>query len=133
VLEHPWQDEALATYSAGLYEMQHNPDFYQGSMDLYQQRVTDLEAELGVQPIDQSVAELVDQPRAYSTVAYLKGDLFFEAVREEIGVTAFNAGLQTYFKENSYRIAQPAALLDSFESACQCNLDALYNQWGMQP
>ena len=78
---HPWQDEALATYSAGLYEMQHDPDFYQGSVELYSAARCRLEAELGIQPIDQSVAELVDQPRAYSTIAYLKGDLFFEAVR----------------------------------------------------
>jgi len=133
VLEHPWQDEALATYSAQLYEMEHNPDFYQGALSLYRERVADLESEQGEQPIDQSVADLIDMPRAYSTIAYLKGNLFFEALRDEIGAPAMNAGLQSYFQDYSYQIAQPSALLNSFETACQCELDALYTHWGVQP
>jgi aminopeptidase N len=133
VLAHPWQDEALATYSAQLYMEKHNPVFYQGALSLYRERVADLEAEQGVQPIDQSVAELADSPNAYSTIAYLKGDLFFEALREEIGVSAMNAGLQAYYQDFSYRITPPAGLLDSFETACQCELDALYSHWGVQP
>lgn len=132
VLIHPWQDEALATYSAQLYMMKHNPVFYQGASSLYQQRVADLEAERGVQPIDQSVADLADI-NAYSTIAYLKGDLFFEALREEIGVSAMNTGLQTYYQEYSYQFAPPSALLDSFENACECQLDSLYEHWGVQP
>jgi len=133
VLVHPWQDEALATYSAQLYVMKHDPAFYQGALSLYRERVADLEAEQGAQPIDQSVAELVDLQKAYSTIAYLKGDLFFEALREEIGVSAMDAGLQAYYQEFSYQISQPVGLLDSFETACQCNLDALYSLWGVQP
>lgn len=131
VLAHPWQDEGLATFSAQLYVQKHNPVFYQGALSLYRERVADLEAEQGVQPIDQSVADLADN-KAYSTIAYLKGDLFFEALREEIGVSAMNAGLQAYYQDFSYQVAPPSALLDSFESVCGCQLDNLYEHWGVQ-
>ncbi len=133
VLQHPWQDEALATFSAQLYLMKHDLAFYQGALTEYRRRVADFEAANGVQPLDQSVEDLTEFENAYAIVAYLKGDLFFEALREEIGAAAFNAALQAYYRDTRYQIASPAALLDSFEAACTCSLDGLYNDWGVQP
>ena len=133
VLQHPWLDEALATFSAQLYLLNHDPVIYQGALREYRKQVTDLEAVSGVQPLDQSVADLTDLERAYAIVAYLKGNLFFEALREEIGAAEFNAALQAYYRENSYQIASPADLLDSFEFACACDLNELFSEWGVQP
>ena len=133
VLLHPWLDEALATYSAQLYLLNHDLMFYQGALREYRKQVTDLEAASGVQPLDQSVAELTDLERAYPVIAYLKGNLFFEALREKIGAAEFNAALQVYYRENSYQIASPADLLDSFEVACTCDLNGLFSDWGVQP
>lgn len=133
VLQHPWLDEALATYSAQLYQLNYDPVFYRGALREYRKQVTDLEAEIGVQPLDQSVADLSNLERAYAIVAYLKGNLFFEALREEIGAAEFNAAMQAYYRENSYQIASPADLRESFEFACVCDLDELFNEWGVQP
>lgn len=133
VLLHPWLDEALATYSAQLYQLNYDPVFYRGALREYRKQVTDLEAEIGVQPLDQSVADLSNLERAYAIVAYLKGNLFFEALREEIGAAEFNAAMQFYYRENSYQIASPADLQESFEFACACNLDELFSEWGVQP
>ncbi|OGN73625.1 MAG: hypothetical protein A2X24_12810 [Chloroflexi bacterium GWB2_54_36] len=133
VLQHPWLDESLATYSAQLYLLNHDPVFYRGALREFRKQVTDLEAEIGVQPLDQSVADLSNLERAYAIVAYLKGNLFFEALREEIGATEFNAALQAYYRENSYQIASPADLLESFEFACTCDLNELFSEWGVQP
>jgi aminopeptidase N len=131
VLAHPWQDEAMATFSAELYKLKAEPAFYQGTLMEYRRRVTSLEAEIGLQPVDQSVAELASKTGAYSTVAYLKGDLFLEALRQKIGEKTFNAGLAHYFQTSSYQIAAPADLLNSFENACSCQLDELYQEWGV--
>ena len=133
VLQHPWLDEALATYSAQLYQLNYDPTFYQGALREYRKQVADLEAEIGVQPLDQSVADLSNLERAYAIVAYLKGNLFFEALREEIGAAEFNAAMQAYYRENSYQIASPADLQESFEFACACDLDELFSEWGVQP
>ncbi|MHB8112158.1 MAG: M1 family aminopeptidase, partial [Bellilinea sp.] len=133
VLQHPWLDESLATYSAQLYLLNHDPVFYRGALREFRKQVTDLEAEIGVQPLDQSVADLSNLERAYAIVAYLKGNLFFEALREEIGAAEFNAALQAYYRENSYQIASPADLLESFEFACTCDLNELFSEWGVQP
>jgi len=133
VLEHPWQDEALATFSAQLYSSQYDPAFYQGAGLEYKRRVEMLETASGQQPVDQSVSDFSDNPRDYATVVYLKGSLFFEALRSQIGDAVFNVGLQAYYCENLYELAAPQSLLTSFENACSCNLDDLYTEWGVQP
>jgi len=79
------------------------------------------------------VADFTDNPKAYATVVYQKGYLFLEELRSQIGERAFDSALQNYYENNLYRLAPPAALLDSFETACQCELDELYNEWGVNP
>ncbi|MHB8932789.1 MAG: M1 family metallopeptidase [Bellilinea sp.] len=133
VLEYPWQDEALATFSAQFYEMVYDQNFYFGALENYKLRVETLEAASGEQAVSQSVADFSDNPQAYATVVYHKGYLFLEELRSQIGEQAFNAALQNYYQNNLYRLAPPAALLDSFETACNCELDELYNEWGVNP
>ncbi|MHB1118505.1 MAG: M1 family metallopeptidase [Bellilinea sp.] len=133
VLEYPWQDEALATLSAQFYEMVYDQNFYFGALENYKLRVETLEAASGEQAVSQSVADFSDNPQAYATVVYHKGYLFLEELRSQIGEQAFNAALQNYYQNNLYRLAPPAALLDSFETACSCELDELYNEWGVNP
>ena len=133
VLEYPWQDEALATFSAQFYEMVNDQNFYFGALENYKLRVETLEAASGEQAVSQSVADFSDNPQAYATVVYHKGYLFLEELRSQIGEQAFNAALQNYYQNNLYRLAPPAALLDSFETACNCELDELYNEWGVNP
>jgi aminopeptidase N len=131
VLLHPWQDEALATFSAQLYEQKYDPAYYNGANDYYQDAVKQLEDKQGPQKIDGSVSSFA-QSGAYGVVVYLKGELFFEAVREKIGDQKFFAGLQEYFQHSQYRTAAPDDLLGSFEGACSCSLDELYTEWGVQ-
>jgi len=133
VIEHPWQDEGLATFSAQFYSSQYDPAFYQGARLDYNRRVEMLETASGHQPVDQSVSDFSDNPRDYATVVYLKGSLFFEALRSQIGDAAFNTGLADYYRENLHGLAAPQSLLTSFVSACSCNLDELYSEWGVQP
>lgn len=132
VIRHPWQDEALATYSAQLYEQAYDYPVYAGTNREYQRRVDQIEADLGEQDIDQSLEAFRDMPQAYSAIVYLKGSLFFEAVQDKIGEDATRPALETYYRDNQYRTVQPSSLLDSFENACNCSLDSLYEEWGVQ-
>lgn len=133
VLEYPWQDEALATYSAQFYEMAYDQNFYFGALANYKLRVETLEAAGGEQAVSQSVADFADNPKDYATVVYHKGYLFLEQLRGQIGEQAFDSALQNYYRENLYRLAPPDSLLNSFETACGCELDELYNEWGVNP
>ncbi len=132
VLLHPWQDEALATFSSQLYEQVEDPAYYNGAETYYRQTVTEVEADLGNQKIDQAASSFAGKPGAYGVVEYFKGYLFFEELRKEIGETVFFEALQEYFTGFTYLIAQPGDLLNSFEIACSCNLHDFYASWGVE-
>jgi len=132
VLRHPWQDEALATFSAQLYAKAHNPAYYTGARANYEQAVKNMEAEIGAQDVDQPVDRFIANPSAYAPVVYLKGNLFLEAVWEKTGEADFFNALNEYYSANQYGEAEPADLLDAFENACECSLDGLYEEWGVQ-
>lgn len=128
VLADPWQDEALTSYSSYLYFEAFNPQFYNGLLANMEGRTqTAPEGDL----ITQSVAAFENDGPRYSAVVYAKGSFFFLAVRDEIGDDAFFDALQNYYAQHKYQIADPASLLNSFETACDCNLDHLYETWGV--
>lgn len=131
VLAAPWQDEALTTFSSFLYFEVYDPSFYTQLLDVYRQRVEEFEAR-GAEPIAQPLAAFEGRGEAYGVVVYLKGALFFQALRERLGDDVFFAALQTYYREWQYRLAPPDALLNAFEEACACSLDAFYREWGVR-
>jgi aminopeptidase N len=132
VLEHPWQDEALATYSALLYQEEYQAEAYAGTLRFYRGRVEELEAGESETGVDQPVEAFQNNPGAYSPVVYLKGSLFFDDLRERLGDETFFRALQSYYAQHAYGLPPPQALLDAFEGACRCSLDAVYQEWGVK-
>jgi len=132
VLRSPWQDEALATFSAQLYQLEHNRGFYEGTRTYYENRVSEIEAQNGEQDIAQPVSAFGGMPSVYAVTVYQKGELFFEALRAQIGDEAFYQALHEYYAANMYQIASPDELLDSFEQTCNCDLSELYAEWGVR-
>jgi hypothetical protein len=132
VLEHPWQDEALATYSSLVYQEAHQPPAYAGTLEAYRQRVERAEGSPDDLPVALPVEAFRANPGAYSTVVYLKGALFFVELQEEIGDEAFFNALQAYYSEYRYELAEPQDLLSAFEDACGCELDPFYAEWGVE-
>ncbi len=133
VLQDPWLDEGLTTYTSMLYyeENQGEPG-YQGIASYYQNSYT---AYLQNHPDDlvtASVAHYEAQPdggAAYSTMIYTKAALFFKALRETIGDKAFFKALQDYYKTEKYKVAVPQDLLGEFEKASGLNLGDFYQKW----
>ena len=132
VIEHPWLDEALATFSSGLYfEAVEGENAYQ-ELRTQWQRSYDKIVEEGQDDLVTAglpYFEGRDEATAYGVVVYLKGALFFDAVREAIGDEAFFRALQDYYRENKYRIATPEELLAAFEEASGRDLKDLYQEW----
>jgi hypothetical protein len=132
VIDDPWMDEAMATYSSLLYseEVDGILSFREG-LGRYREEYTEL--------LDRGRDDLVtnglpyfeslDNPGIYGAVVYTKGALFFQAVREAIGDPAFFNALQSYFAAHRYGIAEPQDLLEAFEAAAGVSLDDLYQQW----
>jgi hypothetical protein len=132
VVDEPWLDEALATYSSLVYwetikgEAAYN-QVVANFQESYDQALLD-----GVSgQITQGMEfyGLPEHASAYGAVVYTKGGLFFHALRQEVGDQAFFSALQDYFQQQRYGIATRADLLAAFESAAGRDLDRLYQEW----
>jgi aminopeptidase N len=132
VIEHPWQDEALTTFSSLLYLEQFQPRVYDGTVEYFRKVADEIESIRSNTGIGQPVSSFKSQPAQYSSVVYSKGAMFFVELRNKIGDQAFFQALQAYFSQNQYQLASPGSLLSEFEKACQCDLSDFYLQWGLK-
>jgi aminopeptidase N len=132
VIENPWQDEALATFSSLLYQEFHQPDYYAGTIRFYKSRVDEVKQRAGSTQINQPVNAFLDHPQDYSPIIYTKGALVFLEIERQLGEKAFFQALQAYYADNRYQLPEPKILLDEFEKACQCRLDDLYAREGLR-
>jgi hypothetical protein len=82
-------------------------------------------------PIGLPLAEYPDVGD-YGLIVYIKGALFFDALRTEVGDEVFFAFLQRYFAEFRYGFATAADFENEAERACGCTLDDLFELWVSQ-
>ncbi len=124
--DEPWLDEALVQYSTALYyELAIGWDgavkeVFEAS---YQQIAGTDEDDL----ISRPVAAYADSN--YGSVVYMKGPLFFHALRQEVGDDAFWAILQTYFDAYRYKTASGADFRALAEEVSRQDLSDLYQEW----
>ena len=132
VFQDPWLDEALTSYTSGLYEQEAlGENAYQGLVSYWQGRY-DQVVQIGKDDlVTESLAhfESLRDPRVYSWVVYSKGPLFFKAVRDRIGDKAFFEALRNYYQQEKYRVARPDDLLNAFNRAAGQSLVDLYQTW----
>lgn len=132
VFDAPWLDEALATFSSGLYYQEAlGQAEYQGFKDYLEWRVDALRREGMDEQVTRSLAyfESLGEPGVYGTVVYTKGALFFMELREEIGDRAFFDALQDYYQQYQFQVAETSGLLDTFERVTGRQLDDFYQEW----
>jgi hypothetical protein len=125
-LDDPWLDESLTQFvTLQYYEDQYGPQAAAGFKESLEARWAGVNYEKI--PIGLPVAAYNGQE--YSAIVYGRGPLFFVALREEIGVEAFNAFLMDYTKKLSWNIATPEFLQSLAEEHCTCNLDSIFQEW----
>lgn len=132
VFEEPWLDEALTTYSSGVYSQEAiGQDWYQGLVDFWQANYDQLLAEGRDDQVTGSLDyyEAPARRGSYGGVVYTKGALFFLELRDEIGDAAFFSALQSYYQNYRFDIAEGQDLLNAFESAAGRQLDDFYERW----
>lgn len=131
VIEDPWLDEALTSYSSIIYfEYNSTEEEYQGIFNYFKREHQNNIKAGG----DDLVTESLDHfeelgAKHYSLIVYIKGALFFHSLREKIGDDAFFKALQDYYQVKKYQTASPEDLLDAFEKSSGEQLDDLYQEW----
>lgn len=121
-IEHPFLDESLAEYSVVMFFEKH-PEY---SLD----RKTLMETAEKTYKIYCSVYEKLfgktntvmlrslkeyDGEYEYVNIAYIKGCIMFDCLRQTVGDKDFIRGLQKYYNDYKFKIATPDSLMGAFE------------------
>ncbi len=119
-----WQDEGLAEYSTLLF-FENHPSYaftrtgiigsatkaYRAYYSVYNQIFGEADTSMNRHLKD------YESEYEYSNIAYNKGLILFDTLRQSIGDEKFMAGLKSYFTKNVYKIA-------SYEDLCGCFISA---------
>lgn len=128
-VNHPWLDESLTQYASLIYfeerygkETARNirQNYFDQQYEKAMQRYGDKPAGLPVGAYDED---------AYGAFVYAKGPKFFQAVRDFLGDDLFFHGLQDYYAQFKYRIAQPRDLVNAFNQASGRDITPLFLKW----
>ncbi len=125
-VDQPWMDEAFATYSTALY-LEFVEGRGQATGYLSDLREVVRNHPQSERPIGQGVGEY--QGGEYSTLVYLKGALFYQALRQRLGDEVFFDFLQRFYQEYRYGFATADDFHSTAEASCSCELDALFQDW----
>lgn len=131
-----WLDEGLTEYSTLLF-YEENPSYnvniedsikastnsYVLFVEIYTEYLDTLDTSL-----DRNISEYDTEPE-YVYMAYVKGMLLFDSIRESIGDKKFFSCLKYYFSENMFDNVTPDVMIDNFSSTCGTNLTPLFDSW----
>lgn len=132
VIREPWLDEALATYSSGIYAQEFlGPRAYQDLLSDWEANWRRARAQVEA-PITAPLDRFYNNSIYYGIV-YCGGALFYDELRAYLGDGPFFAGLQEYFRRFEYQVAKTNELLATFEEVSGRELDELYNRWLFTP
>jgi len=129
ILREPWLDEALATFSSGVYVQ----DIMGGEAfrSQYAQWVERYETGQRNGTVG-AVTWPVGRFRSswdYVTTVYYKGAIALQTLRAEIGDDAFFRALRRYYERSRFQVARGQGLLDLLEEEAGRDLDAFFRQW----
>jgi len=134
--DYGWLDEGLTDYSTALF-YKNNPEYGINFDDIIKNTtnsyVTFVEVYTKVlgsvdTSMTRNLSEYDTEPE-YVYMAYVKGVLLFDSLRENVGEEKFINTLQKYFKDNKYKNATPDDLIGAFEKNLCCEMRGFFDSW----
>ena len=131
-----WLDEGLTEYSTVLFYNE-NPSYNVNTKELIKNTTNSYVTFVDVYTkvfgeVDTSMNRKLNEynnESEYVYIAYVKGMLIFDSLKEILGHDKFITCLQTYFKDNKFEISTPDKLIDSFEKASKSDLSSFFESW----
>ena len=131
----PWLDEALTEYSTILfydynenYNLNHK-QMIRTCLENFTTFITVYNDVLGnIDTSMRAVNEYNTEPE-YTYCTYVKGALMYDSLFSLIGEKNFINALKIYFKNNQFKNATKADLINSFEESCKQNLSNFFDSW----
>lgn len=129
ILGEPWLDEALATFSSGVYVQDvMGAAAFRSQYDQWVARYETGERNGTVGAVTWPVGRF-RSGWDYVTTVYYKGAIALQTLRLEIGDVAFFGALRRHYERSRFKVARGQDLLDLLEQAAGRDLDAFYRQW----
>jgi len=129
---HAWQDESLTSFCESLFALWQHGQAESSSYvnDFADEYVSAREEGTADGIVDQPVSAFEDGDQ-YTTLVYLKGALFIDALRDLMGEQAFEKSLAQYYRKNVFINASPEEEVAAFQSnsADPASVSALYERW----
>jgi aminopeptidase N len=130
-VDEAWLDESFATYSKRIYfEMRYGEstgkDFYDKNiMGKYKSKRSSIK---GKETILRKLPEFVGWSD-YGPLAYEKGAVMLQNIRDEVGDKKFFEILRTYFDKYKFKNADTEAFINVVERSTGKDWDAFFDKW----
>lgn len=125
-LDEPWLDESLTQFAT----LQYFTDEYgQAGSDGFRADIEGRWNYINNDPIPVGLPVRDYSDAEYSGIVYGRGALFFEALREEMGIEVFDEFIKKYTTDNAWKISTAEILRTEAETQCKCDLSALFDEW----
>lgn len=134
--QYGWLDEGLTEYSTLLF-YEENPDYNVDTKELIKNTTNSYVTFVEVYDkvfgsVDSTMNRKLDEynnESEYVYIAYVKGMLLFDNLKELLGREKFLKCLQSYFIDNKYNIATPDTMINSFEKSAHTSLRDFFTSW----
>ena len=131
-----WLDEGLTEYSTILFYNE-NPSYNVNTKELIKNTTNSYVTFVDVytkvfNSVDTSMNRKLNEynnESEYVYIAYVKGMLMFDSIKDVLGKDKFIKCLQTYFEDNKFKIATPDSLIEAFCKGAKCNLRPVFESW----
>lgn len=134
--DYGWLDEGLTDYSTALF-YKNNPDYgvdfdqliknttnsYVTFVDVYTKVLGNVNTTM-----NRALNEYNTEPE-YVYIAYVKGVLLFDSLRENCGEEKFLKALHTHFETYKYSNVTPDHLIGIFEKTMSCDMKGFFDSW----
>ncbi|MDR0856055.1 MAG: M1 family metallopeptidase, partial [Clostridiales bacterium] len=133
---HAWLDEGLAEYSTTLF-YEWSPSYRVTKQERMQTYIQAYYLFFDVYKIVTGTPNMAmdrplqtfASPHEYYYLTYVRGVLFFDALRGTVGDKRFFEALRAYYAANAYKNAAPSDLVAAFERACGQSLSGVFEAW----
>lgn len=134
--QHGWLDEGLTEYSTLLF-YEENPSYNVNTKELIKNTTNSFVTFIDVytkvfEKVDTTMNRKLNEynnESEYVYIAYVKGMLIFDSLKEVLGKDKFLKGLQTYYEDNKFGVATPDDLINSFEKSSKVDLKNFFDAW----
>ena len=125
-LDDPWLDESLTQFITLQY---YGDQYGTNGSEGFRTSLVGRWDRVGMANIPIGLPVAGYQGAEYGAIVYGRGPLFFVALRDEMGIDAFDVFIKEYTESLSWGIATPEYLQSLAETHCSCELQTLFDEW----